>query len=37
MERRFDQRDLATFDRMLAYFITLNSHDSFQAGKESRS
>ena len=37
MERRFDQRDLAAFDRVLAYFITLNSDDSSQAGKESRS
>ena len=37
MERRFDQRDLAAFDRMLAYFITLNSHDSSLAGKKSRS
>ena len=37
MERRFDQHDLAAFDRVLAYFITLNSDDSSQAGKESRS
>lgn len=37
MERRFDQRDLAAFDRVLAYFITLNSDESSQAGKESRS
>ena len=37
MERRFDQRDLAAFDRMLAYFITLNSDDSSLAGKKSRS
>ena len=37
MERRFNQRDLAAFDRVLAYFITLNSDDSSQAGKESRS
>lgn len=37
MERRFDQRDLAAFDRVLAYFITLNSDKSSQAGKESRS
>ena len=37
MERRFYQRDLATFDRVLAYFITLNSDESSQAGKESRS
>ncbi|MBI0136560.1 MULTISPECIES: MarR family winged helix-turn-helix transcriptional regulator [Bifidobacterium] len=37
MARRFDQRDLAAFDRVLAYFITLNSDESSQAGKESRS
>ena len=37
MEHRFDQRDLAAFDRVLAYFITLNSDESSQAGKESRS
>lgn len=37
MERRFDQRDLAAFDRVLAYFITLNSDKSSQSGKESRS
>ena len=37
MGRRFDQRDLAAFDRVLAYFITLNSDKSSQAGKESRS
>lgn len=37
MERRFDQRDLAAFDRVLAYFITLNSDEFSQAGKESRS
>lgn len=37
MERRFNQRDLAAFDRVLAYFITLNSDESSQAGKESRS
>ena len=37
MECRFDQRDLAAFDRVLAYFITLNSDKSSQAGKESRS
>ena len=37
MERRFDQRDLAAFDRMLAYFITLNPDDSSLVGKESRS
>ena len=37
MERRFGQRDLAAFDRVLAYFITLNSDESSQAGKESRS
>ena len=37
MERRFDQHDLAAFDRVLAYFIALNSDDSSQSGKESRS
>lgn len=37
MERHFDQPDLAAFDRVLAYFITLNSNDSSQSGKESRS
>lgn len=37
MERRFDQRDLDAFDRVLAYFIALNSDDPSQAGKESRS
>ena len=37
MERRFDHRDLAAFDRVLAYFIALNSDDFSQAGKESRS
>ena len=37
MERRFGQRDLAAFDRMLAYFITLNSDDSSLARKKSRS
>ena len=37
MERRFGQRDLAAFDRMLAYFITLNPDDSSLAGKKSRS
>ena len=37
MERRFNQRDLAAFDRVLAYFVTLNSDDSSQAGKEPRS
>lgn len=37
MERQFDQRDLAAFDRVLAYFISLNSGDSSQAGKESHS
>ncbi|MBH9971571.1 winged helix-turn-helix transcriptional regulator [Bifidobacterium sp. W8109] len=37
MERRFDQHDLATFDRVLAYFIASNSDDSSQSGKESRS
>ncbi|PXY88992.1 MarR family transcriptional regulator [Bifidobacterium asteroides] len=37
MERRFDQHDLAVFDRVLAYFIALNSDDSSQSGKESRS
>lgn len=37
MERQFDHRDLAAFDRVLAYFTTLNSDDPSQAGKESRS
>ena len=37
MERRFDQCVLAAFDRMLAYFITLNSDVSSLAGKKSRS
>ena len=37
MERQFGQQDLAAFDRVLAYFITLNSDDPSQAGKESRS
>ena len=37
MERRFNQRDLDAFDRVLAYFIALNSDDPSQAGKESRS
>ena len=37
MERRFDQHDLAAFDRVLAYFIASNSDDSSQSGKESRS
>ncbi len=37
MERRFDQRDLDAFDRVLACFIALNSDDPSQAGKESRS
>ena len=37
MERRFDQHDLAAFDRVLAYFIALNSDDSSPSGKESRS
>ena len=37
MERRFDQHDLGAFDRVLAYFIALNSDDSSQSGKESRS
>ncbi|AFU71053.1 hypothetical protein BA20089_01590 [Bifidobacterium asteroides DSM 20089] len=37
MERRFDRHDLAAFDRVLAYFIALNSDDSSQSGKESRS
>ena len=36
MERRFDQRELATFDRVLAYFIALNSDDASQTGKEPR-
>ena len=36
MERRFDQRELAAFDRMLAYFIALNSDDASQTGKEPR-
>ena len=37
MERRFDQHDLAAFDRVLAYFIASNSDDFSQSGKESRS
>lgn len=37
MERQFDQCDLAAFDRVLAYFIALNSDDSTQTRKESRS
>ena len=37
MERRFDQHDLAAFDRVLAYFIALNSDDASQTGKEPRS
>lgn len=37
MERRFGQRVLAAFDRMLAYFITLNSDVSSLAGKKSHS
>ena len=37
MERQFNHRDLAAFDRVLAYFTTLNSDDPSQAGKESRS
>ena len=37
MERRFSQRDLDAFDRVLAYFIALNSDDPSQAGMESRS
>ncbi|PXY89659.1 MarR family winged helix-turn-helix transcriptional regulator [Bifidobacterium asteroides] len=37
MERRFNQRDLDAFDRVLAYFIALNSDDPSQAGMESRS
>ena len=36
MDRRFNQRDLDAFDRVLAYFIALNSDDSAQAGKEPR-
>ena len=36
MDRRFNQRDLDAFDRVLAYFIALNSEDSAQAGKEPR-
>uniref|UniRef100_A0ABS3IU69 Winged helix-turn-helix transcriptional regulator n=1 Tax=Bifidobacterium asteroides TaxID=1684 RepID=A0ABS3IU69_9BIFI len=36
MDRRFSQRDLDAFDRVLAYFIALNSDDSAQAGKEPR-
>ncbi|KJY65144.1 MULTISPECIES: MarR family winged helix-turn-helix transcriptional regulator [Bifidobacterium] len=36
MDRRFNQRDLDAFDRVLAYFIALNSDDSTQAGKEPR-
>ena len=37
MERRFNQRDLDAFDRVLAYFIALNSDDPSQARMESRS
>lgn len=37
MERQFDQCDLAAFDRVLAYFIALNSDDSTQTRKESHS
>ena len=37
MERRFNQHDLAAFDRVLAYFIALNSDDDSQTGKEPRS
>ena len=37
MDRRFNQRDLDAFDRVLAYFIALNSDDSAQAGKDSHS
>ena len=36
MDRRFNQRDLDAFDRVLAYFIALNSDDSTHAGKEPR-
>ena len=37
MERPFEQRDLAAFEHVLANIIALNSDDSSQAGKESRS